>query len=469
MVDVQQANVEAARRALETAQGFHFVGIGGVGMSALARYLLHIGKQVSGTDRSPGRRLDELASHGARVRVGHNPEAIPPGACVVYTTAIPRDNAELVAARELGLPVVHRAELLAAIVNQRESVAITGTHGKTTTTAMLAHILAAAGLRPLAFVGGEVNGWPDGNLLLGDGPAVYEACESDGTLLLYKPTAAILTSLEPDHLDQHKTFENLRAKVRQFAARVPPEGHLLYWAECEALAGVVDSGPAKKVSYGRGAAAQWRAENVRIMGEELLVFDLCWLGGRTKVKLRAVGRHNALNATAAVAAAHEIWGVDVQTAAEALAAYPGVARRFQFVGWVGSSRIVHDYAHHPTEIGVVIQAAREHLGGKVLVVFQPHLFSRTRDLMDGFATCFNDADEVIILPIYAAREEPLPGITSEVLYQRVRQARGERETRIAETFDEVAERARLYHRAGWVVLVLGAGDVEKLAYLMAEA
>ncbi len=469
MIDVSFDNVRAAREAIETADVFHFVGIGGVGMSALARYMLHIGKRVTGTDRADSERLRALAVQGARVRVGHDPHSIPAGACVVYTTAIPPENPELAAARARGLTTVHRAELLAAIANAARSIAITGTHGKTTTTAMLAHILASAGREPTAFVGGEVNGWPEGNLLLGRRDlVVFEACESDGTLLLYRPSAAVITSLEPDHLDQHGTFANLCATVAKFASSVHPDGTLIASADSPAVVQACEKARASVVLYGRSGEAGWRVLGARPAGADRIEFTLQWPGDQTKVVARTVGRHNALNAAAAIAAAHICYDVPVQDAVDALATYPGVARRFQVVGRLGSSLVVHDYAHHPSELRATLNAARDHYPGRpVAVIFQPHLYSRTRDLMDDFAGALCEADLAVVLPIYGAREDPLPGVSADVLVQRARRKCSPDRTALAEDFDAAAELARSRCSDGWVILVLGAGDVEKLAYQLA--
>jgi len=446
---------------LDSAQRLHFVGIGGVGMSALARILAWQGKQVSGTDRQPSFRLEQMRREGLLVQVGHDAAAVGEAEAVVVTTALGEDNVELAEARRRGLPVLHRAEVLAAIVHQRRSVAVTGSHGKSTTTAMVGRVLEAAGLDPLVIVGGDVEAW-GGNVRFGEGGViVFEACESDGTMLLYEGASQIITSLDPDHLDQHKTFDALVETVRQFANSADPEGFVVYHCEDESVSACVSQTPAALVSYGQ-ADGDWRVGALELHGEEGLEFTLHGPQSQAlRVKLPMYGLHNALNATAAMAAAAEL-GVEPQRAAGALADFKGVQRRFEQLGMVGRSLVIDDYAHHPREVRATLRAAREHLGRQVVVVFQPHLYSRTEYLMDDFAQSFGDADAVIITDIYPAREDPIPGITAEVLASRVAEQRGTRPTAYLSGFDRIADHLRRNYSDGWAILIMGAGDVRKI-------
>jgi UDP-N-acetylmuramate--alanine ligase len=462
---VDPARRQVAAALVATAQRFHFVGIGGVGMSALARLLRHAGKTVTGTDKQASERLEQLRREGIGAQVGHQAVAVAGADCVVYTTAIAEDNPELQEARRRGLPILHRAELLAALMATRRGLAITGTHGKSTTTAMVGWILQEAGLDPLVVVGGDVGAW-GGNLRLGDGEwAVYEACESDGTLLLYAPQGEIVTSLEPDHLDQYKTFTALQETVALFATAAPEEGFVVFNADSEVVRSVVSGSRARRVGYGE-RPGEWVVGKVEAMGVGGLRFELQWAGGVLPVRLRLFGKHNALNATAAIAAAAQV-GVAPAHAAQALAAFAGVRRRFEMLGKMGSSVIIDDYAHHPTEIRATLQAAREHLRRPILAIFQPHLYSRTRDLMPEFARAFDAADEVIITEIYPAREEPLPGITGEALARQVQRQRGQRPTRFLATFEEIEAAVAPRYRDGWAILVIGAGDIRKVGERLA--
>lgn len=465
-LDLEQLSLARARDALERCRHFHFVGIGGVSMSGLARILVRQGKRVSGTDRNSSRRLAVLRSEGIDARVGHDAATLGDADCVVYTTAIPPTNPEVAAARKRGLVILHRAELLAAVVGERRAIAVAGTHGKSTTTALLGTILEAAGADPLVIVGGDAPLW-EGNVRFGKGEwCVFEACESDGTIVLYEGCSQVLTSLEPDHLDQHGDFASLKAMMRRFAASADPEGFVVYNAESEAAAEVAAASPARRVGFGL-AAGEWRAEDVEPLGDEGTRFVLVAPGGRTPVRLRLCGDHNVRNALAAMAAAAQA-GVDEALAARALADFRGVGRRFERLGLMGTSVVIDDYAHHPTELRATLEAARRHLGRPILAIFQPHLYSRTRDLMDDFAGAFGDADEVIITDIYAAREEPMEGVTALELAERAAARRGGRPTRFIATFDGIEAAVRPSYRDGWAVLILGAGDIRRLGEALVE-
>lgn len=465
-LDLSQLSREKAIRALHECERFHFIGIGGVSMSGLARWLVRQGKTVTGTDRDDSARLRLLASEGATVEVGHRPDALGDAQCVVYTTAIPEDNPELLAARETVPYLLHRAELLAAVVAGKRAIAVTGTHGKTTTTTMLGHVLEAAGLDPLVIVGGDVAHW-DGNVRFGEGEwAVFEACESDGSLLLYEGCCEVITSLEADHLDQHGTVERLYGMVGRFAERAAPDGFVVYNADSATVAHVAAATSARLVGYGEGAG-EYRIDGLQPDGEAGTRFALQVGGREVSVKLRLYGEHNALNATAAIAAAAQA-GVDEDVAARALESFASVARRFDLLGKMGDSVVIDDYAHHPTEIQATLRAAREHLGRPILAIFQPHLFSRTRDLMPRFAEAFGDADEVIITAIYAAREQPIPGVSAEEMATRARVQRHGRATRYVADPADIEALVRERYRDGWAILLLGAGNIRRLGERLVE-
>ncbi len=465
-MDLNKLSRERARDLLRQAHRFHFIGVGGVGMSALARILAHEGKSVSGTDRDDSPHLDQMRREGLLVKVGHSAEAVHGAEAVVATTALQPDNVELMEARRLGLPILHRAELLAAIAAQKPSVAVTGTHGKSTTTAMTGHVLAAGGLDPLVIVGGDVNEW-GGNVRFGSGPwTIFEACESDHTLLLYEGSCQVITSLEPDHLDQYKTFDALCGTMRQFVQKANAKGFVVYNTDSETVQETVRGAPAQSLGYGV-RSGDYRIRDVVAKGEEGLSFRLEGPSGSVPVSLRLYGPHNAMNAAAALAVGEQL-GVPASLAAESLAAFQGVARRFERLGSLGTSIVIDDYAHHPTEISACLSAAREHLDRPILAIFQPHLYTRTRDLMPQFAEAFGDADDVIITEIYAAREEPIPCITGEVLAKWVAQKRDGRSTRFLSTFDQITEFVRQHYRNGWAVLVIGAGDIRKVGERLVE-
>jgi UDP-N-acetylmuramate--alanine ligase len=429
-------------------------------MSALARIVAWQGKVVSGTDRSDSHRLAQMREEGIRAEVGHDPRAIRDAEVLVVTTAIEEDNVELLEARRLGLPVLHRAELLAAIVAEKRAVAVTGTHGKSTTTAMLGHILEAAGMDPLVIVGGDVAKW-GGNVRFGRGPwTVFEACESDGTLRLYDGCSQIITSLEREHMDYHKTFAALCQAIASFAASADAKGFVVFFADSKALREAATAASAHKVGYGLHKG-QYLVRDIRPIGEKGLSFELQGPSATVAMHLPLCGAHNALNAAAAVAATVQI-GPDMDLAANALAVFRGVGRRFETLGQLGSSQVIDDYAHHPSEVRATLKAAKEHLGKPILAIFQPHLYSRTRDLMNEFATAFADADEVIITDIYAARERPEPGITGRLLASRVAEQRPGRPTHFISAFDDIVQFVRTQYCNGWTIMVIGAGDIRKV-------
>ncbi|MCX7598605.1 MAG: UDP-N-acetylmuramate--L-alanine ligase [Armatimonadetes bacterium] len=465
-LDVDQLSVDRARHALETCQRFHFMGIGGIGMSGLARWLARQGRTVSGCDRNESDRLEFLRREGIATSVEHNPSHVQGTDCLVYTTAVPQTNEELAAARQAGLRVLHRAEVLAAIAATRRSIAVTGTHGKSTTTAMVGTILETAGLDPLVFVGADAPMW-QGNARFGNGQwCVFEACESDGTIVLYQNCSQVLTSLEPDHLDQYGTFENLQKFVKRFLASADQEGFVVYCADSQIVTELVDAAQCQRVGYGLGAG-EYRATDIQMLAGGSTQFCMHSPAGRRKVRLQLCGTHNVLNALAAVAAAEQA-GADAELAVQALGRFPGLSRRFEKMGTLGTSIVIDDYAHHPTEVRAVLSTARDYLRRPIVAIFQPHLFSRTRDFMDEFAQVFAEADEAIFTDIYPAREAPIPGVTSEELAHRAAAVRPDRPTYYLAGLDEVTDFVRRNYRDGWAVLVIGAGDVRKVAEALVE-
>ncbi len=454
-------SAERARAALESAQRVHFIGIGGIGMSAVAQILASRGKQVTGTDRQDSERLLQLRRQGIDARSGHDARLVEQTDCVVVTTALPEDNVELQHARELHLPIIHRAEALAAIISEYKSIAVTGTHGKSTTTAMVGWILQQAGLDPLVIVGADVVDW-GGNVRLGGGRwAVFEACESDGTILLYRNCSQVIMSLEPDHLDQHGTFKHLLGTMQRFAQTADSDGFVAYNTDCDETRQVAESSSTRRVGFGKSNQAEYRLTRVQSRGAEGIEFLVELPSGSLKGRLRLFGKHNAFNALAAVAAAEQV-GVSASDGLAALEQFSGLRRRFEIIGQWRGCPVVDDYAHHPTEVRATIAAARAHFPRRLVAIFQPHLYSRTRDLMAQFACAFNEADEVIITSIYPAREEPIPGVTGEALAEAVRQQRGSRPTYFLEK-TQIAQFVHENYGDDWLILVMGAGDITNVA------
>ncbi|QBS37293.1 UDP-N-acetylmuramate--L-alanine ligase [Thermaerobacter sp. FW80] len=454
----------------------HFIGIGGYGMSGLARVLLARGARVSGSDVRPSDRTRWLTEQGARVHIGHDPAHVAGADLVVYNTDVPPDNVELVAARKAQIPVWHRSQVLADLLNHRRGVAVTGTHGKTTTTAMTGLVLVAGGFDPTVLVGGEVPEFGTATARLGNGPwVVAEACESDGTFLRYRPEIAVVTNVEPEHLDHYGgDFGRLQAAFGRFLRNVRPGGRVVACADHpvvrELLAGLDPRGPVRVVRYGIEADdGDLRARDVQA-GPEGSRFTV-WRGDRPlgEVRLAIPGQHNVLNALAALGVGLEL-GVPFPVAAAALAGFHGAKRRFQVLYDRDGILIVDDYAHHPTEIRATLRAARQRCGpgGRVIAVFQPQRYTRTHLLMDEFARAFGDADRVILTEIYAPPgDRPIPGVSSAVLAERIAEREG-RPVELIRSREELVEHLLHTVRPGDLVLTMGAGDIWTVARDLAQ-
>ena len=438
----------------------HFIGIGGVGMSAVARIMVARGVTVSGSDAKDLPVMRELAAAGARIAVGYDAENLGDAQTVVAGSAIREDNPELLAARAAGLPVLHRSEGLAATMGADRVVAVAGTHGKSTTTSMVTVLLQQAGLDPSFAIGANV---PALGVNAASGSSdifVAEADESDASFLNYRPLISIVTNVEADHLDHYGTPEAVFASFDAFAALLPEHGLLLTCADddgARALAARVRAaGTTRVMTYGTAEDADIRLEDEGAGGSWISL-----AGEKQRLVLQVPGRHNALNAAAAFAAAVEL-GVEPAAAAAALAHFSGAARRFEFKGEGRGVRVYDDYAHHPTEVRAALSAARTvAAGNKVHVLFQPHLFSRTREFSREFAEALNLADTALVLDIYPAREDPIPGVTSALITEHLRSGR------LVGADDAVGQ---IVARAGEgdIILTAGAGDVTAYGPLIVE-
>jgi len=458
----------------------HLVGIGGIGMSALARILLAREIGVSGSDAQGSEITADLARRGATISIGHHAEVVEGASRVVRSDAVHDDNPELVKARSLGIPVIRRSQLLAELMQAHRGIAISGTHGKTTVTAMVGAVLVAAGLDPTVVVGG-VYGPLGGNARVGKGEwFVTEACEAYESYLDLTPEIAVVTNIEPDHLDHHKTEAHLRASFAEFLARITPGGCAVLCADRPELREVSAGLNREMIAYGLSPEAQVRGTEAASDG----LGGRCrlWVEGRDEGELAVgvPGVHNLLNALGAVAAALRA-GASVKEARQALAEFRGAERRFQILGSPGGITVVDDYAHHPSEIAATIAAARTAFPGRRLVaVFQPHLYTRTRDFADGFAEALSEADLVALVRIYPAREAPLPGVTTSLIAEPLRERwelvrrsppqadEGGKDVLCELAKEEVAICLAPRLRPGDVVLVMGAGDVTEAAHRLAE-
>ncbi len=406
----------------------HFIGIGGIGMSGIAEVLHNLGYRVQGSDQADSANVQRLREKGIEIFVGHKAENVGDAEVVVVSTAIKKSNPELIAAREKLLPVVRRAEMLAELMRFRKAVAIGGTHGKTTTTSMVATLLDAGNLDPTVINGGIINAYGT-NARMGEGDwMVVEADESDGTFLKLPADVAVVTNIDPEHLDHYGTFDRVREAFRQFVENVPFYGFgvmCLDHPEVQSLVSRIED--RRVITYGENPQADVRFVNLVVDGANSR-FDVQIAkrktGGTmeiTGLRLPMPGRHNVSNATAAIAVAHEL-GISAEDIKKGLSSFGGVKRRFTHTGTWNGVEIFDDYGHHPVEIKAVLKAARDSAKGRVIAVVQPHRFTRLASLFDEFAACFNDADTVVVAPVYTAGEDPIEGITSEALVSRIRTA-----------------------------------------------
>jgi UDP-N-acetylmuramate--alanine ligase len=450
----------------ESLGAVHLIGIGGAGMSGIARILLARGLPVSGTDAKDSRGLAALRALGARVEVGHDAAHLGDAQTLVVSSAVRENNPELAAARERGLLVLHRSQALKAVMAGRRTVAVAGTAGKTTTTSMVSVALQHCGADPSFAIGGELAD-TGANAHNGSGDVfVAEADESDGTFLIYEPLVAVVTNVEPDHLDFYGTPEAVEQAFATFCTTVQPGGVVVACVDdagarrmLEAAAPSAAERGVTLVGYGRSADAAVRVEGLHATPAGLS-FTVVDATGALPMTLRVPGEHNALNAAAAFAAVTAL-GYDRDRAAAGLAAFGGTRRRFEARGEAGGVRVVDDYAHHPTKVAAALQAARSVAGaGRVVAVFQPHLFSRTRIFAADFGRALGLADEVVVMDVYAAREDPEPGVTGALVADAVPLPR--EHVTFVPSWSDVADVVTARTAPGDIVLTIGAGDVTML-------
>ena len=438
----------------------HFIGIGGAGMSGIAEVLLTMGYQVSGSDLRTSEVTERIVRLGGRVFVGHSPANVEGAQVVVHSTAVRSDNPELVAALTAGVPVIARAEMLAELMRMKYGIAVGGAHGKTTTTSMVAAVLARGGLDPTIVVGGRLHALGT-NARLGHGQfLVAEADESDGSFLRLSPAVTVVTNIDREHLDYYADLDQVRQAFVYFANRVPFYGVAMLCGDDPEVRAILPAVKKRHQLYGLEGEVDVRGEIIETtpQGSHFLVRSQGQvLGG---VELKVPGRHNVLNALAAIAVGLEI-EVGFGHIAEALAGFRGVSRRFELRGESAGVRVVDDYAHHPTEVRATLAAARQGEGRR-LVIFQPHRYSRTRALAEEFGTCFSEADRVWVLEVYGAGETPIPGITGLTVVESARR-HGAKHVEFAADAAAAVRAVAAEARAGDTVLTLGAGDVGRLA------
>ena len=451
----------------------HFVGIGGIGMSGIAEVMKNLGYTVQGSDVAEGYVVEGLRAKGIPVAIGHSADNLAEAAVVVASTAIKRGNPEVEAALERRIPVVRRAEMLAELMRLKSTAAVAGTHGKTTTTSMVAALLDAGGIDPTVINGGIINSYGSNARLGASDWMVVEADESDGSFLRLDGTIAVVTNIDPEHLDHYGSFEKVKDAFVEFVENVPFYGAALLCLDHPEVQNVLPRVRDRRVvTYGFSAQADVRGVNVTpVAGGNRFEAIVRHRDGTTRsiedIHLPMPGRHNVQNALAAIGVALEM-GIPDATIQQGFAAFGGVKRRFTRVGEVAGATIVDDYGHHPVEIRAVLSAAREGAQGRVIAVVQPHRYSRLGDLMEEFQTAFNDADQVYVTPVYAAGEAPIEGVDADALVEGLKR-RGHRSAATIADADALATTLASTLRAGDQVICLGAGDITKWAAGLADA
>jgi len=442
-------------------QRIHFVGIGGSGMSGIAEILLNLGYRVSGSDQRRNDAIERLEQLGAKVFIGHEAGHVEGAHVVVYSSAVSRDNIEVQVARQRSIPVIPRAEMLAELMRMKYGVAVAGTHGKTTTTSMIGALLAEGRLDPTIVVGGRITSLGS-NARLGQGEyLVAEADESDGSFLKLAPTIAVVTTVDAEHLDYYGSLDAIRDAFVAFVNKVPFYGAAVLCLDQPNIQRLIPRIDKRIITYGLESGADFVARRLHLSGlsSRFEVFQRGTSLG--ECTLQVPGRHNVLNALAAIAVAHDL-EIPFLTVQKALAGFAGVQRRFQVRGQAASITVVDDYGHHPVEIRATLAAAKAGFDRRVVVIFQPHRYTRTLHLREEFITAFNQADVLVVMDIYPAGEAPIPGVTAADLADAIR-AHGHRDvTYLGHDRARILDHVIDISRPGDLVFTLGAGDVSQL-------
>ncbi len=449
---------------LENMKKLHFIGIGGVGMSAIAYVVHKLGGQVSGSDEKSSRLTENLEREGVKIYYGHARGQIGQCDAVVLSTAINQSNPEVAEARERGIPVLHRSDILAALINSNFGIAVAGAHGKTTTTSMLSCLAVAAGLDPTVLIGGEVAAL-GGNARYGKSDyLIAEADESDGSFLKFFPHLAILTNIENDHMDFYHTMERMHGAFAQFAGQLAEGGALILCFDDKALRELAKSVKQKVISYAIDDDADYCAKNVQY-DKDGTSYDVFYKGDLLgQIRLAVPGRHNVLNSLAVVAAGRFL-NLAFPSIADALQSFSGAKRRFEIKGRMNGALVVDDYAHHPTEIKTTLTAARQTRPNRLICAFQPHRYTRTQFLKEDFGKCFDVCDLLILTDIYAASEQPIAGVNGQTLVEEVKRQTGQ-EAVYAATVGDVADYLAGIAQEGDMIVTVGAGDIYKAGEML---
>ncbi|MEK7274952.1 MAG: UDP-N-acetylmuramate--L-alanine ligase [Candidatus Desantisbacteria bacterium] len=440
-------------------QHIHFIGIGGSGMSGIAEVLLNLGYNVTGSDMAETEITKRLKELGGKIYIGHSIENIDDADVVVYSSAVSKENPEVLAARQKRIPVIPRAEMLAELMRLKYGIAVAGAHGKTTTTSMVSLVLSTAGMDPTVVVGGRFNDIGSNARLGSSEYLVAESDESDGSFLRLSPIIAVVTNIDEEHLDYYQNIAQIKDTFVEFMNKVPFYGSVILCLDNEHLQSVMDKIERRVITYGLTKEAMIRAEEILFDGfssEFTVVFEGTALG---RIRLNVPGIHYVSNALAAVAVGLDL-NIEFKKIADALGGYSGVQRRFQIVGETDNITIIDDYAHHPTEIAATLSAAKS-TSRRVVAVFQPHRYTRTQALAKGFGQCFNDADVVVVTNIYGAGEKPIEGVDTSLIVKSLVES-GHSRVMFLQTHDEIVDFLHGFACPHDVVITLGAGDIWKV-------
>ncbi len=444
----------------QSIKHIYFVGIGGAGMSGIAEVLLNLGYRVSGSDLRLTETTERLQRRGATIFQGHHAEHVTDVDVVVTSSAVRANNPEVIAARNRTIPVIPRAEMLAELMRLKYGIAVAGAHGKTTTTSLIGVVLDRGGISPTVVIGGKLN-TINTNTILGKGDfLVVEADESDGSFLKLSPTIAVITNIDPEHLDYYGTIDEIKRAFTAFANKIPFYGLIILCLDNPHVQDLIPHLEKRFLTYGLTPQADLQAMDISCEGFSMSFTVLYQKEELGRVEIPLPGTHNVLNALAAIAAAREI-KIPFPVIQEALKTFGGVQRRFQLKGTFSGINLIDDYGHHPTEIKATLSAAKDIWKGRVVVLFQPHRYTRTRDLYREFLTAFNQADLLLLTDIYPAGEDPLPGVTAEDLYRGIRE-RGHKHVIYVPRKEEMVDQLMALLEPEDNIITLGAGDISQL-------
>lgn len=445
------------KKVFRKSRKMHFIGIGGAGMCGIAEILINLGYEVSGSDLKESDTTRRLASLGAKIFLGHYPSNIGDYSVVIISTAVNvLTNPEVIEARSRKIPVIHRSEMLAELVRLKYGIGVAGTHGKTTTSSMMSHVLWHAKFNPTCVIGGKVLNFGS-NARAGEGDyLVFEADESDGSFLKLLPAITVVTNIDADHLDHYKYFDGIKDAFVQYVNNIPFYGYSVLCIDDSIVKEILPRVERPYFTYGFSEDADFRAENMHLDGETS--FDCSFRGKKLgTIHLQALGRHNVLNALAVIAVAHEL-EIPFAEIASGLAEFKGVGRRLELVGETDGITIMDDYGHHPTEIRATLAALRTK-SRRLVVIFQPHRYSRTQSLFEDFGKCFGGADELFLTEIYPAGETPIEGVSSSLIAESITRSGGKVE--VIRRFEDIAKTVAKHAKKGDIVLTLGAGDITR--------